>query len=81
MCPVKRYARICGLKFQIMSELSFDDVMSCFMFGLNAQHVTASLCPRNVRSRVGSSDDSFAMGTPPKRTMMPGARGDAPCGG
>ena len=42
------------------------------MFGLNAHAVTAPLCPRNVRSSVGSSEwnASFAIGTPPKRTIV-----------
>ena len=61
-----------GLKFHIIRLLSSDDVTSCFMFGLNAHAVTAPLCPRNVRSSVGSSEwnASFAIGTPPKRTIV-----------
>ena len=72
MCPEKRYARMLGLKFHIIRLLSSDDVTSCFMFGLNAHAVTAPLCPRNVRSSVGSSEwnASFAIGTPPKRTIV-----------
>lgn len=72
LCPEKRYARMLGLKFHIIRLLSSDDVTSCFMFGLNAHAVTAPLCPRNVRSSVGSSEwnASFAIGTPPKRTIV-----------
>mmetsp|Transcript_2149 Transcript_2149/g.8933 ORF Transcript_2149/g.8933 Transcript_2149/m.8933 type:complete len:217 (+) Transcript_2149:550-1200(+) len=80
LCPAKRYARMLGLKFQIMSEWSPLEETSCFMLGLNAHAVTPSLCPRNVRSSEGSSlwKDSFAMGTPPNRTMVGDAgRGDA----
>ena len=70
--PANRYARIDGLKFQIINELSLDAETSCFMFGLNAHAVTPDRCPRNVRSSAGSSacPDSFAIGTPPKRTIV-----------
>mmetsp|Transcript_6608 Transcript_6608/g.24913 ORF Transcript_6608/g.24913 Transcript_6608/m.24913 type:complete len:218 (+) Transcript_6608:2321-2974(+) len=70
--PANRYARIDGLKFQIINELSLDAETSCFMFGLNAHAVTPDRCPRNVRSSAGSSAclDSFAIGTPPKRTIV-----------
>lgn len=53
--PAKRYARSCGLKFQTMTQLSREPVISCFMFELKQTEVTASLCPRKERSRVGSS--------------------------
>ena len=68
-----------GLKFQIMSEWSPLEETSCFMLGLNAHAVTPSLCPRNVRSSEGSSlcEDSFAIGTPPNRTIAGERRGTA----
>ena len=55
LCPVKRYALSCGLKFQTMTQLSSDPVMSCFMLLLKQTEVTASLWPRKERSSVGSS--------------------------
>lgn len=51
----KRNARSWGLKFQIMRHPSCEPEMSCFMLGLKATLLTASLCPRNDLSSVGSS--------------------------
>lgn len=53
--PAKRNALSCGLKFHTMTQLSSDPEMSCFMLWLKHTDVTASLWPRNDRSRVGSS--------------------------
>ncbi len=55
LCPAKRKARICGLKFQTITWPSSEPEMSCFRFVLKATEVTASRWPRKERSRVGSS--------------------------
>jgi hypothetical protein len=55
VCPAKRNARSCGLKFQTITLPSSDPEISCFRLELNATEVTASLWPRKERSSVGSS--------------------------
>src|SRR4051794_20244755 len=50
LCPAKRNARNCGLKFQTISVASVELDTSCFMLGLKATEVTGPLWPRNVRS-------------------------------
>lgn len=55
LCPAKRYARSCGLKFHTMTQLSSDPETSCFMVGLKTTLVTASLWPLKDLSSVGSS--------------------------
>lgn len=53
-CSVNLKALIVGLKFQSMRELSREDEIICFMFGLKTTPVTPSLCPRKLRCNVGS---------------------------
>jgi len=54
LCPMNLNARSCGLKFHTMTTWSAAPDASCLSDGANDTDVTAPLCPRKLRSSVGS---------------------------
>ena len=63
LCPTKRKGEMPDLKFQTMTVLSFEPLITWFKRGLNLVQLTASLWPLNERLRAGSDRVSLPNST------------------